>query len=62
MRGLCELNEVHHSKLLEGSPAGKDFGILVDDKLNMSQQYALAAWNASGVLRSIRRGVVSRER
>ena len=34
----------------------------MDEKLNMSQQCALAAWNTNGILSSIRRGVGSRER
>ena len=34
----------------------------MDEKLNMSQQGALAAKKASGILGSIRRGVASRER
>jgi len=33
----------------------------VDEKLNTSQQRALVAWKANGILGSIRRGVSSRE-
>ncbi|PKU38516.1 hypothetical protein llap_11180 [Limosa lapponica baueri] len=48
--------------LVESSSVEKDLGVLVDNRMTMSQQRALEAKKANGILGCIKKSVASRSR
>jgi len=63
VRGIHKQSSAsRQNQLLESSSAERELVVLVDDRLTMSQQWALAAKKANGILGCIKKSVAAGRR